>query len=165
MRTALVLIVALAAPAAAQVNPSAPPPARQAPASVQAPAPAPAPTPSPAFVYNPEGRRDPFVSLLRRASEARTRQAKPPAAGGVSGFLVSEITLRGVLQSRADHVALVSGPDGKTYLIKVNDRLLDGLVRAITNDTLICMQDVNDPLSLTKQREVRMTLRAVTEAK
>ena len=37
--------------------------------------------------------------------------------------------------------------------------------RAITADTVVCLQDVNDPLSLTKQREVRMTLRAVTEAK
>ena len=42
---------------------------------------------------------------------------------------------------------------------------LDGVVRAITADSLVCLQDVNDPLSLTKQREVRMTLRAVTEAK
>jgi hypothetical protein len=29
----------------------------------------------------------------------------------------------------------------------------------------VCLQDVNDPLSLTKQREVRMTLRAVADAK
>ena len=64
-----------------------------------------------------------------------------------------------------ERVALVAGPDAKTYLVRVNDRLLDGTVRAITADALVCLQDVNDPLSLTKQREVRMTLRAVTEAK
>jgi Tfp pilus assembly protein PilP len=119
--------------------------------------------PAPAFTYNPEGRRDPFVSLLKRATEARARQGKP--APGISGFLVSEIVLKGIMQSRGDHVALVSGPDSKTYLVRVNDRLLDGSVRAITADTLVCLQDVNDPLSLTKQREVRMTLRAVVEAK
>ena len=78
---------------------------------------------------------------------------------------MSELVLKGIMQSRGDHVALVSGPDAKTYLVRVNDRLLDGTVRAITADTLVCLQDVNDPLSLTKQREVRMTLRAVTEAK
>jgi Tfp pilus assembly protein PilP len=119
--------------------------------------------PAPAFTYNPEGRRDPFVSLLKRATEARARQGKP--APGVSGFLVSELILKGIMQSRGEHVALVSGPDSKTYLVRVNDRLLDGSVRAITADTLVCLQDVNDPLSLTKQREVRMTLRAVVEAK
>jgi type IV pilus assembly protein PilP len=161
MRTAVALLIVVAAVAAsAQEKPAvqAPP---QAPVAAQAPA-----TPAaPAFVYNPEGRRDPFVSLVKRATEARTRQSKQPAAGGISGFLVSELTLKGIMQSRNDFVALVSGPDAKTYLVRVNDRLLDGAVRAITADTLVCLQDVNDPLSLTKQREVRMTLRAVTEAK
>ena len=57
-------------------------------------------------------------------------------------------------------MALVQGPDNKTYLVRVNDRLADGNVRAVTADTLVLMQDVNDPLSATKQREVRKTLRA-----
>jgi type IV pilus assembly protein PilP len=159
MRTAVALLILLAASgASAQEKPAA-----------QAPAPgvtaAQAPAAAPAFVYNPEGRRDPFVSLVKRPTEARARQGRQPAAGGIAGFLVSELTLKGIMQSRGDFVALVAGPDAKTYLIRANDRLLDGTVRAITADTLVCLQDVNDPLSLTKQREVRMTLRAVTEAK
>jgi type IV pilus assembly protein PilP len=154
------LVVLAAAAASAQGKPAAQalPPAPPA-AAPQSPAAA------PAFVYNPEGRRDPFVSLVRRVAESRDRQGKQPSAGGVSGFLVSELSLKGVMVSRGERVALVSGPDAKTYLVKVNDRLLDGTVRAITADSLVCLQDVNDPLSLTKQREVRMTLRAVTEAK
>lgn len=153
MRAAAALMIVLAASsAAAQEKPAA------------QPAPPAAAAPGPAFVYSPEGRRDPFVSLVNRAAEARARQGKQSTAG-VAGFLVSELTLKGIMQSRGDHVALVAGPDAKTYFIRANDRLLDGVVRAITADTLICLQDVNDPLSLTKQREVRMTLRAVTEAK
>jgi type IV pilus assembly protein PilP len=154
------LVVLAAAAASAQEKPAAPAAPPAAPAAVSQ-----APAAAPAFVYNPEGRRDPFVSLVRRAAEARERQGKQPSAGGVSGFLVSELTLKGVMVSRGERVALVSGPDAKTYLVRVNDRLLDGTVRAITADSLVCLQDVNDPLSLTKQREVRMTLRAVTEAK
>jgi len=161
MKSAVALLIVLAATAASGQEK----PAVQPPPQASGAAPAQAPAAAPAFVYNPEGRRDPFVSLLKRASEARARQSKQPAAGGISGFLVSELTLKGIMQSRGDHVALVSGPDAKTYLVRVNDRLLDGTVRAITADTLVCLQDVNDPLSLTKQREVRMTLRAVTEAK
>ena len=160
MRTAVAMLVVLAAAAAsAQEKPAAqaapPAPAAAVPQAAAAPA----------FVYNPEGRRDPFVSLVRRAAEARERQGKQPSAGGVSGFLVSELSLKGVMVSRGERVALVAGPDAKTYLVRVNDRLRDGTVRAITADSLVCLQDVNDPLSLTKQREVRMTLRAVTEAK
>jgi len=159
MRTAVALLIVLvAAGAAAQEKPAIPAPPQAAAAPQASPA-------APAFVYNPEGRRDPFVSLVKRAAEARARQGKQPASGGPSGFLLSELTLKGVMQSQGANVALVAGPDAKTYLIRVNDRLLDGVVRAITADTVICLQDVNDPLSLTKQREVRMTLRAVTEAK
>ena len=161
MRTAVALLIVVAAVAASAQEK----PAVQAPPQAPVVAAAQATPAAPAFVYNPEGRRDPFVSLVKRATEARTRQSKQPAAGGISGFLVSELTLKGIMQSRGDFVALVSGPDAKTYLVRVNDRLLDGAVRAITADTLVCLQDVNDPLSLTKQREVRMTLRAVTEAK
>lgn len=161
MRTAAALLIVLAAAAgSAQENPAAQTPP-QTPDATAAQAPAAAP----AFVYNPEGRRDPFVSLLKSAAEARSRQGKQQAASGIPGFLISELSLKGIMQSRGDFVALVAGPDAKTYLIRVNDRLLDGVVRAITADTVVCLQDVSDPLSLTKQREVRMTLRAVTEAK
>ena len=84
---------------------------------------------------------------------------------GVSSLLVNEVALKGILQSRGDSIALVQGADNKTYLVRVNDRLLDGFVRAVTADTLILIQDVNDPLSVTKQREVRKTLRAMVEQK
>jgi Tfp pilus assembly protein PilP len=118
----------------------------------------------PAYSYDAEGRRDPFVSLVRRGTgEAGSRQGRP--AAGVGGLLAGEIVLKGIMQSRGGFVALVQGPDGKTHLVRVNERLLDGSVRAITQDTLILMQDVNDPLSLTKQREVRLTLRPGGEPK
>ena len=83
----------------------------------------------------------------------------------LEGFLVGEIEVKGIMQSRGAFIALVLGPDGKTYTVRVNDRLLDGSVRAITSDTIVLMQDVNDPLSLAKQREVRKTLRAAVVAK
>jgi Tfp pilus assembly protein PilP len=121
-------------------------------------------TARPAYAYNPEGRRDPFVSLLRRGRET-VRRPDGKVLDGVSSLLVNEVALKGILQSRGDSIALVQGADNKTYLVRVNDRLLDGFVRAVTSDTLILIQDVNDPLSVTKQREVRKTLRAMVEQK
>lgn len=153
MRALALALVFVASAASAQDKPATPPP--QPPAAGVAT--------GPTFVYNPEGRRDPFVSLLARAADVKSRQNKGPA--GVAGFLVSELALNGIMQSRGDFVALVKGPDSRTYMVRANDRLLDGSVRAITADTLVCLQDVNDPLSLTKQREVRLTLRAVKDAK
>jgi hypothetical protein len=62
-------------------------------------------------------------------------------------------------------VALVAGPDGKTYTAHANDRLLDGIIRTVTPQGLVIMQEVNDPLSLVKQREVRKGLRAAEDGK
>ena len=71
----------------------------------------------------------------------------------------------GLLQSRGSYVAIVSGPDGKTYRARVNDRLLDGVIRSVTPQGIIIMQEVNDPLSLVKQREVRKGLRTAEDGK
>ena len=42
---------------------------------------------------------------------------------------------------------------------KAGDKLFDGVVKAVTQDAVVFSQDVNDPLSLVKQREVRKSIR------
>jgi type IV pilus assembly protein PilP len=133
------------------------------PASPQPPAPAttsPAPA-AEAYSYDPAGRRDPFVSLLSRGMEP----AGAKKLTGLAGLTTGEVMLRGVIQSRNSYVALVSGPDGKTYSAHVNDRLLDGVIRSVTPQGIVIMQEVNDPLSLVKQREVRKGLRTAEDGK
>ena len=131
-------------------------------ASPQPPAPAPAAAPAPeAYTYDPGGRRDPFVSLLSRGIE-------PPSGTkltGLASLTTGEVMVRGVLQSRNAYVALLAGPDGKTYPAHVNDRLLDGVIRSVTPQGIVIMQEVNDPLSLVKQREVRKGLRTAEDGK
>lgn len=131
----------------------------QPPPAAQPPAPAP---PPPAYNYPAEGRRDPFVSLLNRGTEGRQAGKR---AEGLAGLLVGEITLKGIMQSRGEYVALVQGPDNKTYPARPNDRLFDGRIKGITADAVVILQEVNDPLSLTKQREVKKSLRGLDEVK
>jgi Tfp pilus assembly protein PilP len=115
------------------------------------------------YSYNPEGRRDPFVSLLLRGAELNvSRENRPDGSGGV---MIGEITVRGIVKNRNAYVAMVQGPDKKTYIIHTGDKMLDGAVKAITGDAVVFAQDVNDPLSLVKQREVRKTLRVPEEGK
>ena len=59
----------------------------------------------------------------------------------------------------------IQGPDNRTYIIRAGDKLLDGTVKAVAKDGLTIVQDVNDPLSLVKTREVRRPLRSVEDAK
>lgn len=114
------------------------------------------------FNYIAEGRRDPFVSLLRRGGDAITPGGTRVA--GLAGLAVSEVSLRGTLQAQnGGYIGMLLGVDQKTYLVRTGDRLLDGTVQAVTPDAVLIRQQVNDPLSLEKQRDVRKTLRQ-TEA-
>jgi Tfp pilus assembly protein PilP len=133
----------------------------------QTPPPAPRPSPTVDSAERPEspepysyqslGRRDPFVSLMGTGTELHA----PATRGeGPAGMTVAEIAVRGVMQSRGTLVAMVSGPDQKTYIVHPGDRLLDGTIKSITPQGMIFIQDVNDPLSLVKQREVSKLLHA-----
>lgn len=141
----------------------------QTPAPAAQPAPAPA-TPaaepeSPGFTYNPEGRRDPFVSLLRRGGTGLGPTIGGARPAGLGGLETAEVTLKGTIQSQGGYVGILQGADNKTYIVRAGDKLLDGTVRSITSNALVILQQVNDPLSLEKQREVRKVLRQTDEAK
>jgi hypothetical protein len=144
-------------------------PAPVAPASEPAPVPQaqgekpPEPQEQP-YNYAPEGRRDPFVSLVSRGTQS-TGVVRTGSSTGVGGLTTGEISVRGVVQSRGSYIAMVQGPDGKTYIVHVNDRLVDGVVKQITPQGLVLVQEVNDPLSVVKQREVRKNLRSAEEGK
>ena len=159
----LLLMPAMAwaqAPASAQ---PASPPARQGapPANADATV---VPLEPKGFDYDPEGRRDPFVSLLRRGVDA-SRSATSIRPAGLAGLEAAEVTLKGTVQGRDGYVAMLQGSDGRTYIVRVGDRLFDGAIRSITQNALVIVQPVNDPLSLEKQRDVRKTIRQNDEAK
>lgn len=131
-------------------------------ALAQAPQPEAPPAPAEHYTYNPEGRRDPFVSLVRSGADERGARG---GGEGLAGLRVDEISVRGVVAAGSGFLAMVQGPDKKTYIVRVNDRLADGTVRDVTAQGLVLMQEVNDPLSLVKQKEVRKMLRGLEEGK
>jgi Tfp pilus assembly protein PilP len=116
------------------------------------------------FEYDPENRRDPFVSLVRRGTDS-ARSAPGTRGPGLGGLETSEVTLKGTVQSSDGYLAIVAGADNRTYIVHVGDRLLDGAIRSITPNAMVILQQVSDPLSLEKQREVRKTIRQADEAK
>ena len=82
---------------------------------------------------------------------------------GLQGLTINEMTLRGIVLSRGEYLAVLEAPDARTYIVRVSDILFDGIVRAITSDVVIFLQAVNDPLSLETEREVRRMLRSGEE--
>ena len=144
-------------PAAKQAKPAAPARGTAKPAAPATPPPSqPLPTVDPAYVYEPAGRRDPFISLIGRGEDQRSPAVRPP---GLSGLLIGEVTVKGVMKDRTGFLAMLRAPDNKTYTARVGDKLFDGTVKSISQEKVIFSQDVNDPLSLVKQREVPKPVR------
>ncbi len=104
-----------------------------------------------AYHYDPQGRRDPFQSLIGPAPRLQPGQ-RPP---GPPGFLIDEIKLQGVVKTRQQGlIAMINGPDNKGYLLHVGNKVLDGEVIRITPSSLVFRQEVNDPTRIERFREV-----------
>lgn len=149
------------------------------PARAQAPAAPPSPAPSPAadslksiapettgapegYTYNPMGRRDPFVSLLKPVSPDQGPKTRRP---GMEGFLIQEVALKGIVKTPKGFTAMLLGTDGKSYFVGVGQRLFDGVVTGIDATTVTFRQEVTDPLSTVKSRDVKKTLYPSEEAR
>ena len=161
MRALILSLLACAVPAATAVRGAS----FQTPAApVQQPArPAPAPAAPPEnYTYQPEGRRDPFTTLLGTGAQQPGIGSR---ASGPAGMSVDELSVRGVMQSRDRLIAMIQGPDNRTYIVHAGDKLQDGVIKAVTARGLVIVQDVNDPLSLVKQREVIKRMRSQEDAK
>jgi Tfp pilus assembly protein PilP len=116
---------------------------------------APPPT-TPPYSYDPEGRRDPFVSLLTRGSDPKPTSTRP---AGLPGMLVAEVSVKGIIRDRTGYIAMIQGTGTRTFTVRAGEKLMDGTIKAITADTVVFSEDVSDPLSMVKQKEVRKTVR------
>ena len=103
------------------------------------------------YRYDPQGRRDPFRSLIGPAKQNIERGDAPP---GVPGFLIDELDLQGIVRTSRGYVATVKGPDNLGYTIRAGDSLYDGEVLRVTADAVYFRQEVNDPTRIERQREV-----------
>lgn len=102
------------------------------------------------YRYDPQGRRDPFRSLVGPVRNERTGD-RPE---GTLGFLIDEMDLQGVIRTKQGLVAMINGPDNSGYLLRVGDKVFDGEVIQITADSIIFRQEVNDPISIERFRQV-----------
>jgi type IV pilus assembly protein PilP len=146
-------------------SPPAPPAGKQVAAKhPETPAPAGAPEqkaetqnpPSAPYVYNAEGRRDPFQSILVTAESGRNLQSLPPLLRTEIG----ELRLIGIVWGGFGYSAMVQTPDGKGYTIRVGTPVgpNNGAVRKITERYLTIEEKYTDIFGEKKVREVKLDL-------
>lgn len=112
------------------------------------------------FVYQPAGRRDPFVSLAKPITR---EDVKGPVVAGLGGFLLQETALKGVVKNNDGWIAVLEGPDKKGYFVRNGQRLLDGVITAIDAGGITFRQEITDPLSPAKSRDIRRLLNSSQE--
>jgi len=114
-----------------------------------------------AQVYNPRGKRDPFINLQELFRQEQPRvfiPELPPLSErplGLVGLAISEVTITGVAVAEDNRVVILRGIDGFTYMAREENKLFDGYVFEISEEEVVFIQEVLDP------RGGRETLRVV----
>ena len=103
-----------------------------------------------AYRYDPQGRRDPFRSLI--GPTPKIDAGNRPE--GLPGFLIDELKLQGIFSTRQGYTAMVNAPDNKGYSVHVGNKVLDGEVIRITATSVVFRQEVDDPTRIERYREV-----------
>jgi hypothetical protein len=85
------------------------------------------------YLYQPEGRRDPFKSLVQKKGEGS-------GVTDISTLDVSNLTLTGIIWGPSGRLALVNDTQGVGYIIKPGDRVIGGNVFAITDSSVVFEQ-------------------------
>jgi hypothetical protein len=113
------------------------------------------------YVYNPQGRRDPFMSLIRPVTASAEAKVK---GEGLTGTLIAEAALKGIIKNIDGFIAFFQVSDGKSYWAKNGQRFYDGEITGIDLTTVVFRQEVTDPLSPVRTKEVKKSLYPSEEA-
>ena len=113
------------------------------------------------FRYDARGRRDPFVSLAAGIS-ILPPDMRPP---GLSGMLIQEVSLHGLVKTTEGYIAMIQGTDNKSYFARIGERLYDGTIEVIDNEKVVFLQEINDPLRIEKFHRIEKSLHPVEEGK
>jgi Tfp pilus assembly protein PilP len=111
--------------------------------------------------YDSGGRRDPFVSLI--VTKKTTTEPSGPMTHTLRGLALADAKLTGILKAGDRYLATLEAPDKRSYSIRVDDRLLDAVVKRIEADAVVFVELDANPYSGTGPREVRKTLRPAAE--
>lgn len=108
------------------------------------------------YTYNPQGRRDPFVSLVKGVTGEGGASRKGKA--GMEAFLIQEVALKGIVKTPEGFIGMFLGTDGKSYFSRVGQRLFDGQIVTMDQQSVTFRQEVTDPLSPVRTRDLKKSL-------
>lgn len=115
----------------------------------------------PEYTYRPAGRRDPFAPIIVREEKKEQKGAIPP----LERYAVAEFKLTGIVWGGFGYNAVLEGPDGKGYFVRVGTVIGQnrGVVKKITKDVMIVEEKFKNYMGATERKEITVTLRKKQE--
>jgi hypothetical protein len=115
--------------------------------------------------YDDSGRRDPFVSLMTPKKSVAAQNASRPRAG-LSSLSLADVSVKGIVRSGAAVLAVLAvleGPDGKSFVAHSKDKLQDAMVKSIDAEGVVFVEQQVDAGGAVRSRDIRKPLRPTTE--
>jgi Tfp pilus assembly protein PilP len=99
--------------------------------------------------YDPGGRRDPFKNLLA-GKDIKDKSA----VGGIPQISIDDTNLVGIVKSKQKLTAIVVGPQGFPYFVKVGDKFSDGYVLSINENQVVFRKTNERGIPLMRPRDI-----------
>jgi len=114
------------------------------------------------YVYLPEGRRDPFLTILREAGGESGKKADELHLPPLQRVTVAELSVIGIIWGGFGYTAMVQTSDGKGYTVQRGTRIgnNNGVVSAITEKAVIVEERFTDIYGKKQVREYAKPLHA-----
>lgn len=113
------------------------------------------------YAYNAAGRRDPFAPIISKEEKKAKTGDRPP----LERYGLSEFKLTGIIWQGFGYNALVEGPDGKGYVVRVGTIMGQnrGVVKKITQEKMVIEEKFKNFSGGTERKEIVIELRKKQE--
>jgi type IV pilus assembly protein PilP len=110
------------------------------------------------YVYEPKGRRDPFLSLVQ---VSKPKVQRKPGASPIENYDVDDIKLIAIASDSKQYYALITLPDKKSYTVRkgMTVGLNNGKIKEITKDSVFIQEQVKDYKGQNKTKDTTLKLR------
>jgi type IV pilus assembly protein PilP len=99
------------------------------------------------FVYEPGGRRDPFIPLVEIAKKKEPSKKSPRVLGTLESYDLPDFEVIAIVEKgEGKNSGLLLAPDNKTFVVKVGTviGLNKGKVKNISKDRIIVEEKIKD---------------------
>ena len=97
-------------------------------------------------IYDPGTRMDPFLYIAPKTAAGRSDDEEVPRGippRGIEGTYIEKAGFEGIIVTRNDNrrMAIIRSADNRAYFLREGDRLFDGYLKTIDNDSVVFVRE------------------------